>query len=167
VSFSSAAILFAWAAILILGMAVAGLLRQVRLLAATGRLGPRVQVGPIVGVPAPPLSNDEDLHGPALILFAARNCRGCAEVVPAFADGGKRDVERLVIYAEEQPGYLPVRTLGNQQRTFDRWNVSVTPFLAAIDSDLRVVAASPVGSPEVLERVMQSFETRRDNASVR
>lgn len=113
-TFTIAALLVTWGAILILTMALAGVLRQLRTLAATGTLTPRVLMGPPLGAAAPPLPAAESLPKPVVLLFADRDCPGCAEVVPAFANGFAPGTSKLVIYSGEATdsvgGALPRRS---------------------------------------------------------
>jgi hypothetical protein len=159
-TFTIAALLVAWSAILILTMALAGVLRQLRTLAATGTLTPRVSVGPPLGAAAPPLPAAESLPKPLVLLFADRDCPGCAEVVPAFANGFAPGTSKLVIYSGEATEPVGVPVLADQEAAFKLWNIPVTPFCVVVDGRGRVAAAGPVGSRNMLDQLGNVIERR-------
>jgi hypothetical protein len=150
------AILLAWVAIVLLGLALAGILRQLHELRAQVRPVLR-SGGPEPGQPLPP----EFAGTCGLLLFASRTCGACARVLPEAAR-----VARLhsnwsveVLYRGEPDAVdLPgVRVRGAQHALFEALDVSVTPF-AVIIADGQVVAGAPTGSPAALRALVSGTE---------
>jgi hypothetical protein len=165
-TFTAAALIAAWIAILVLALALAGVLQQMRALVGGSAGAPRLAVGPIVGRPAPPLDG-RAVPAPALILFADRDCPSCHEVAPAFGLRGNGSIRKVLVYeGDAPPAYHGIDTLVVDRATFDQWNVRVTPFLAAVDEAGTVVSAAPVGSAPVLERHLKAIEEEAHLASL-
>lgn len=143
-SFQNSALLLSWAAILLLALVVAGLVRQVH---ALGRGASRpAGLGPAAGAPAPAF----DRLGPGLLLFLDRECGVCADVLAAVPAG--RPLQ--AIFAGPPPDEAPrpgVSVLADEQDgLFADYRVPATPFAVLVGDDGRVRAAEPVGSPEAL-----------------
>ncbi|GAA4378408.1 hypothetical protein AB0C69_23395 [Actinomadura sp. NPDC048032] len=143
-SFQNSALLLSWAAILLLALVVAGLVRQVH---ALGRGAARpAGLGPAPGAPAPAF----DRLGPGLLLFLDRECGVCADVLAAVPAGRPLHA----IFAGPPPGEPapPGVTVlaGEQDGLFADYRVPATPFAVLVGADGRVRAAEPVGSPEAL-----------------
>lgn len=180
-TFTTAALLLAWAAILTLTLAVAGLLGQVRSLRREATSGLRVRLGPAVGEAAPPLAIPSvQVPRPALVLFADQNCEVCTEVIPAFATRNGRDgatdedVTKVIVFpgdasetAGEHASQYSAITLTNQRDAFEAWNIRATPYCVFIDDSGRVLAAGPVGSRESLNRFMERVLERSRVAPAR
>jgi hypothetical protein len=166
-TFTTAAVLLTWLALLVLALALAGVIRQVRVLA--GGAGARVLVGPAVGTAAPPLAGGRPVPRPALVVFAEPDCPTCSDVLPALQNGLGTQLEKLVLYpGSAPPGEAGIETLSHQQEAFDGWNVVVTPFVAVVDAGGDVVAAGAVGSVPILHGIVKSAERvleRRNIAS--
>ena len=163
-TFTAAALVAAWLAILVLALALAGVLHRLRAIAAGSPPATRPAVGPLVGAVAPALDG-RALSGPALILFADRECPSCHEVAPAFgqaalgANGSGAHVQKVLVYqGDTPPADQGLDTMRVQRDTFERWNVRVTPFLVAVDARGTVAAAAPVGSAPVLGRHLKAIE---------
>ena len=144
-SFQSSALLLAWAAILLLALVVAGLVRQLH---AFSQVAPRpTALGPPPGRPAPAF----DRLGPGLLLFLDRDCGTCATVLAA-ADA--LDGPLHAIFAgppadgASRPG-LSVLS-GERDGLFADYRVPATPFAVLVGPDGLVRSAEPVGSPEAL-----------------
>ncbi|SNR91992.1 hypothetical protein [Actinomadura mexicana] len=143
-SFQNSALLLSWAAILLLALVVAGLVRQVHALGrgAARPAGP----GPAAGAPAPAF----DRLGPGLLLFLDRECGVCGDVLAAVPAGRPLHA----IFAGPPPDEAPrpgVSVLaGEQDGLFADYRVPATPFAVLVGDDGRVRAAEPVGSPEAL-----------------
>lgn len=149
-SFSSAALVAAWAAIAVLSLAVVGLIHQIRLLAAGA--GARMQTGPAIGSKAPPLNGQGEIRS-SVLLFASAGCPGCEEVVPAFGRWAREaPVKTLLVYPGRPPasGEFVGVTVAEAQEVFEKWQIHVTPFAAAVGIDGRIFAAGPVGSASAL-----------------
>ncbi|MGH8905701.1 MAG: hypothetical protein ACRD0K_04120 [Egibacteraceae bacterium] len=150
-----AAILLSWVAIVLLGLALAGVLRQLHQLRAQLE-GAWSSGGPRPGQQLPP-----ELAGAGgLLLFASRACGACTQVLPEAARiAGRAGWSAEVFYrgepdAVELPG-MHVR--GAQHALFDALGVTVTPF-AVVASGGRVVAAAPIGSLAALRALASKAE---------
>ncbi|WP_433462885.1 hypothetical protein [Spirillospora sp. CA-128828] len=147
-SFQNSALLLSWAAILLLALVVAGLVRQVH---ALGRgASPPAGLGLAPGARAPAF----DRLGPGLLLFLDRDCGVCADVLAA---AGSLDGPLHAIFAGPPPGDAsrPGMTVlgGEQDGLFADYRVPATPFAVLVGADGRVRATEPVGSPEALREL--------------
>ncbi|WP_030166812.1 hypothetical protein [Spirillospora albida] len=142
-SFQNSALLLSWAAILLLSLVVAGLVRQVAAL-TRGAPAPSA-LGPAPGTPAPAF----DRLGPGLLLFLDRDCGVCTDVLAA-AESLDRPVQ--VAFAGAPAVTSPGLTVHADERDglFTAYDVPATPFAVLIDTGGRVRAAEPVGSPDAL-----------------
>ena len=163
-TFTTTVLIATWFAIAMLALAVAGLLRQVAALRGGGWVEP--ELGPAHGTPAPDLAPDVQVPAPALLLFADRDCEGCAEVLPVFsrlASNGERGQRRYVaVFANDHTdgGLDPdVLTVTNADEAFRSYRVPVTPFAVAVGADGHIVASGPVGASDLLEDF--ATDTRR------
>lgn len=155
--FQSTALLLAWVAIVILSFAVAGLLRQLQLLASADvEAQPARRMGPEIGQS---MSEENVPGGPGrrLVLFVDDSCVSCRGLITDLSatavpiqppvslvfPGGRID---------GSPEALP--TYEHQTTLFDRLHVPVTPFAVVIDEHERVEAAEPVGSANRLRRLL-------------
>ncbi|GAA2414679.1 hypothetical protein GCM10010191_25890 [Actinomadura vinacea] len=160
-SFQTSAILLSWAAILLLSLVVAGLVRQVH--ALSGGAGParREMLGPRPGSSAP----EFDRLGPGLLLFLDRECGVCAEVLDSVVPDAAGRVS--AIFSGPAPdGVGGTSWTGGTVLTDERdglfvsYGVPATPFAVVVDASGRVRAAEPVGSPEALRELMEPEATR-------
>lgn len=117
-----------WVAVLVLGLTVVALLRQVGVLHT--RIAPMgvhfAGEGPEKDEPAPDAGHFDYRHSDiTLVAFTSPTCELCAKLEP-----GLRRLEHG--YAE-----LALRTVSSEdeQTTFSRFNVRSTPYLVAIDRD--------------------------------
>lgn len=155
-SFHDSALLLAWVAIALLGLAVAGLVRQVH--ALTTPEGGRPYGPPVGGRAHVPrrLRGLVEGNDVTVLLFADAGCEACERVVPRFAafcatEAGARE-HALVYEGAAGAGAGPgLRVLEHQSEAFDRLAVPATPFAVTLSPDAMVVAAGPVGSPEALD----------------
>jgi hypothetical protein len=147
-------LVLAWAAILLLSLAMAGLLRQVQALAA----GPSRTVvsGPRLGLAAPRLdelgvSRDDDV----VLMFVSSGCSTCSEILSRTDEWHRSaiSIRLLVISREELAEDALIRVdhvvhfdpLG---RIFDDYGIRATPFMVHIRHGV-VVRAERVGSPSL------------------
>jgi len=150
-NFETAMVIALWAAMFVLALALAGVLRQVRIL--EDRLG-NPTVGPTVGSRLPELATSLNETDRQAILFASADCGACDVVVPAFLHmaTNSRDMVFRVMYdgvasVESQPGGLVAE---NQREVFSHLGVHVTPFLLLVDASGLVEASRAVGNVEML-----------------
>ena len=142
VDWESSALILAWVAIAILALAVAGLLRAVRVLA--NRQSPeRLHVGPSIGetLPTEVLAS---LNGSTyLVLFADASCGPCHTIAPALLDVAsanglspilavRADVGDL---AESAAGIKQGDILSDQADVFSMLRISATPYAVVISPD--------------------------------
>jgi hypothetical protein len=145
-SFETTALLLTWAALVLLALVVAGLVRQVHHLT----YGPRTRdLGLPAGTPAPSLDVVRAEPGRAtLLLFLSEDCPVCHEVFEeALALDGAPATR--AIFAEEAvsadtPPNLAI--LPGRADLFTAYQVPATPYGVIIGADGRVRTAEPVGS---------------------
>jgi hypothetical protein len=131
------------AAVLVLGLLVLALYRQVGVL--TLRIGPRVALelaeeGPPIGEPAPALEGLA-ARGSELVVFFSAGCRLCRQLAPGVAALAREGMTvRVVEEAEEAD-------------VFERWNVPGTPFAVHLFEG-RVAAKGTVNTLEELDGLL-------------
>lgn len=150
------AVVLAWIAILLLGLAVGGLLAQVRTLEA--RLGQRSLGPPDVVVPR---LSDTDPHatpsGAFSAVFVDSSCDVCRHAVPqlvAELDGGTLLIVTDEISAAWQPLPPGVRTLIDPQAA-ERSGVPALPWFAAVDASGSTIESFVLGNPHAIKRAAQ------------
>ena len=162
-SVQTTALLLAWVAIALLGLALAGLLRQVHLL-SRGRVQPRFRAGPEVGSIAPELAPGDRWARRAVLLFAERGCNPCDRILPLFQELAARrsDIDFKLLFRGPGNGVVNahVEVLTDQDQAFQGFGIPATPYGVIIDERGTVMAAAPVGSharlQQLLERVDQA-----------
>lgn len=159
-----AALILAWVMILLLSLAMAGLMRQVHLLAHPG------QHALNVSRLAPGSRSEEltaaigELSKPSVILFLDSSCRACGWVLPAAgrqADSHS-DLGFVAAYKAKANGEGDgrVRVLENQGTVFEMLGISVTPLAAYVSRTGMVVNVDVLGSPEMLRGFIDRAEER-------
>lgn len=151
-SFQTSALIVTWAALLLLALVVAGLVRQVHALSSgTAR---RVPAGPRPGNPAPHLDR-LDARPPAVLLFLSPGCHTCTEVldesVSALGDGPAVHA----LYEEAAPDPPPgVVAHGHQDRLFAAYDAVAVPFAVLVGADGRIAGAGPAGSRAAIRELL-------------
>lgn len=154
IDFLTSAMILAWLAILVLALAMAGLLRQVRTL-SSGR-PVRRQVGPPAGSLAPEVPGLEQLAQEGYItvlLFLDTNCDVCVETLriaeELAGDRNGHSVRFVAIFSANADGATSdrIRRVENGNDIFARYSVPVAPFGVAINDRGRVTHAGGIGSP--------------------
>jgi hypothetical protein len=159
-SFQTTALVLAWVAIVLLGLALSGLLRQIHLL-RLGQVRPQLHSGPVVGMPAPELGRDNRRPRTAVLLFSDRGCASCDRLLPEFEALAREDdgLEFKVLFPGSPNGFESghVDILGGQAETFARFRIPATPYGVAVDSEGTVAAAGPIGSSSLLREFVGSL----------
>lgn len=139
----------AWAAIGILTLAMAGLLRQIRLIEAhTRHLPSHANLRDIMAFSdaiGPLLSGDS----PAFLLLVDANCATCRELMPVLGPLSSRCtiiVGNIAGGVRNAPAGVSTLDSGIARNLAQAWGVRATPYLAVINRDLDVVDARPLGS---------------------
>lgn len=165
--FETAALVLSWVAIALLGLAMAGLVRQVQWLTAGGRS--LQHVGPTIGSYALPLVGvDYASARETVVVFLTADCPLCGRIAPeatALASRTSGDDVRVVVAHVGSdhsggPGTVPV-----SEQELKRWRVSVTPFAVRVGSDSRVVEAAPIESTTSLRRLVAPSENPKEVAA--
>lgn len=153
--FETAAILLAWVAIALLGLALAGLMRQVQWLSAGGRSLERIGPAPRSYAFALP-DVDYAVSRGTLIVFLADECPLCAELAPeaerlAFSAG----VEgvRVVVARVGADGSDGPATISITDEQLRLWRVSVLPFAVLVGPDARIAETGPIESIASLQAI--------------
>lgn len=154
-SFEMTALLVTWAALVLLALVVAGLVRQVHGLTQ----GPRPQeLGPRPGVLAPDLAALAPAAvGPTLLLFLSDECGACPDILrEAVVLAGRTPIRAVFAGAPldvDAPDGL--RIFAERADLFDAYQVPATPFAVLTGADGRIQLAEPVGSVRALHTLME------------
>jgi hypothetical protein len=162
----SSAVILAWVAILILALAMAGVLRQVRAL-ASGRPVGQQQLGPANGSVAPSIPGLAQLVHPGritVLLFLDGTCEVCGETLRAADEMAepRADLVRFVALFAGDAGGASLRhaeLLEHSNQVFARYGVPLVPFAVAVAADGRVVDSGAVGSPTLLREFVVGVTT--------
>lgn len=157
-SFETTALLLTWFAILLLGLVVAGLIRQVHALGGgAGRTG----LGPPAGSAAPGIARlAPATDAPTLLLFLTADCPSCATVLAEAGHlRGRSPVAVRAVFAgpplagAERTG-VPVYP--DEAELFAAYGVPATPFGVLVDHSGRIRLAVPVGSAAAVRDLLLS-----------
>lgn len=145
--FRDAILALAWVAIVLNGLAIMGVIRQLRLVAMDIQQPPSA---PPVDVPVG-WSN-------LVLLFASASCLACREVVPAFADATSGVASRVVFRDEGFQVEHAVDVVTERTDLFKHFAVSLTPYLI-VTGDKAVTRRVPVGSATELTEALRTVQT--------
>jgi len=164
VSFEASALILTWAAIALLALAMSGLLRQIRTLAASVAPG-TAQLGPTIGLPAPQLDGlGAGWSKTAILIFLDADCRTCKQLLPRLSALADIDGEQLAFVAvfrgEPVAESSNIEVISNQHEAFRRFRVPVTPFGVAVGPSGITVASRPIGSVTALEEFVKGIDER-------
>ncbi len=161
-SFGASAMVLTWLAILFLALAVAGLIRQVRILA---RSLPESRISFHAARGA-----EFAARSARLVLFLDTECRTCDALEPDLKELIQLPQPEIVLAFKGSAvwPWLTESTTGNGHGTnpvivpearvlFEKFHVRLLPYLVALDRDDRVLAAQPIGSSSVLRTVISHF----------
>lgn len=136
-----------WVAVVVLGVAVIALLRQVGLLHA--RLQPtgvhHAGEGPARDAPAPATGWFEYAAGVTLVAFTAADCPVCAELEPSLRRLARSEPDVAVELVRHAPDTAPV---------FADWSVRSTPYVVAVDGGGVVRGGGVANSMEQVEALI-------------
>lgn len=165
-SFTTAALIAAWATLALFALALAGVLRQVRGLSEqrAARFG---HLGPPIGAPAPPV-NGREVYGRGrwvFLFFVDAECATCEATireVEQVAQRGKRDQDFLALFAGGGSGFRGegVAVLEDQTSTFDAFRIAATPFAVSVTPEGIVSNAAAIGSPAAVQRFIANTPTK-------
>ncbi len=166
-SFEMTALLVTWAALALLALVVAGLVRQVHQLSR----GPRTRA---LGLPAGSAAPGLDVIGAepgraTVLLFLSEDCPACQDVFEETLGMSDGPATRA-IFAEDAiradpPAHL--RILPGQGALFTAYQVPATPYGVIVGADGRVRVAEPVGSVRGLHAlVAEAGGHRHDGVEV-
>ena len=141
------------AAVVVLGLLVLALYRQVGIL--TLRLGPGVALelaeeGPPVAEPAPELPGLVGT-GPELVAFFSPGCRLCRQMAPGVRALAREGIPVRIVYEHEEPD------------AFERWHIPGTPFAVHLVGGT-VAAKGTVNTLEQLEQLVAMGTERIQHA---
>jgi hypothetical protein len=158
--FHTSALILAWAAILVLAFAMAGLLRQVRALSA-GSATP-LPLGPPIGSVAPSLhsSGQTDWQGTTVALFLDESCQSCDRALRLAEDLAATNGERIrlvAVFPTGMNGHRPrrVEVVEDAGEAFARFRVPMTPYGVVIGGDGRIEHAAPLGAEQGLAELVE------------
>jgi hypothetical protein len=149
----ASALILAWLAIALLSFAVAGLARQLRILANAGERNTRI--GPPIGKPAPAFSSFVgNAPGTKMLLFVDAICPSCIKALNV-ADQLSFDYPNLrfiAVFDGEPNGYQPerVQVIPNASEAFGDYRVAVKPLAVVVGGDGSVLGSQPIGGEDAL-----------------
>lgn len=161
ISFETTALLLTWVAIALLGLAMAGLVRQVHALTNGGQQAGARELGLAVGTAAPEfgrLSPDRDK--PTALLFVEEGCGSCtavlAELRAIVAGDQAPPVAFRVIFpgpaTRAEDSGVPVFT--NADDLFVTYRVPAAPLAVLVDPAGRIQRYAPLGSAAALRQLV-------------
>jgi hypothetical protein len=154
-----------WGAILVLALAMAGLIRQVRFLTSAlrdrGRSsfappGASVQIGD-----APPVLHDlvGGTNRDTVLLFASGDCGGCSERLADLDSlSGTEGPSLVAVYSGTGNGFRSprVRTVENRYDLFSELGITMTPFGVWVDAQGAISDARPLGSQAAVKQLLEA-----------
>lgn len=142
-------LVLAWLAIILNGLAIMGVIRQLRLLARrdSGSIIDSA-VGRSVAMLAPWQN--------ALVMFASASCNACRDIVPLLISSA-RDLSPKVVFRDEGfPIDMPAENV--QRDRFDLFaalGITATPHVVVVEAG-QIVLSRPVGSQTALQNVLEA-----------
>ena len=145
---TTAALVLAWVAIVLLTLATAGLLRRVEQLSSRGAVPAEPAHEPARGLQLPMPDHLPEFaggHTEVLLLFASPSCATCQAAVDAIVAAGPAGRVGVVVREAdagplEVPGTWVTRT--SALRLFQVLRVPATPYLVRLDPDGTIVDAT-------------------------
>jgi hypothetical protein len=154
---TTAALVLAWIAIVLLALATAGLLRRVEQLSSRGTVTAEPVIEPVRGLRLPLDQHLGELAGGSgelLVLFASTSCATCQTAVDGIVGADPADFRVAVAVREPTFGPLEVpsgwvhRT--SAQALFQIMRIPATPYLVRLGPDGTIVdSAMVVGSFDI------------------
>lgn len=136
-----------WVAVVVLGVAVLALLRQIGVLHA--RLAPLgthfAGEGPPMDAPAPAIGVDYGAVSHTLVAFTSPTCVVCRELKPSL-DALARQYRELRVHAVD---------IERQPAVFDAFAVRSTPYVVVVDRDGLVRGRGVANSLEQIEELLR------------
>lgn len=163
-TFESSALVGAWLAIALLGLALSGIMRQVSMLSRQSSPVRRPGIGPVMGSEVPAhsrLARIVQPGSPMLVVFADATCATCRQLFDAAERSAWTeplgDVPVVVVATDAAPpgaGDVATSVVVDDQALLEEWRVVATPLAVVLDRTGRVAASAPVGTPGRLREVV-------------
>lgn len=162
ISFETTALLVTWIAIALLGLAMAGLVRQVHALTSGSQTRAR-GLGLPAGTAAPELDRlSPDPAKPTALLFLDDGCGSCTAVLDEVRTIVARDPAPPVTFGVIFPGPVTrhvdlgdnVLVHTNEHGLFARYGIPAAPFAILVDRVGRVQQSTPLGSATALRELI-------------
>lgn len=158
-TFEQSAIFLAWAAIILLAFAMAGLLRLVYSLGHLIDRGNPRESGPAHGDTAPVIP---ELNGAArsILLFVDPGCGSCDQALRRLTERASQtpsaDTAFAVLYRDAAPDGLDpdLILISHADDIFIKLDVTMTPLAVVLNERRNVLAGAPVGSPELVDQLV-------------
>jgi len=155
-SVTTALFILTWAAILLLALAIAGLIRQLKLVLVVLER-PRSSIGPRVGSRGASelrLGMNGELALPAVLLFADNECTSCDAIVNGLSSHLEilpPEISFRIVFRGAPPAAAvavnaTAVVLKDRQELFEILGVHMTPFVVVVGNDGTVIASEPIGS---------------------
>ena len=157
-SFTDSALLAAWLAIALLGFALAGVVRQVRVLSSSGITRLRSPDASNIGrqLPRELLTTYANRH---VFLFVKPQCDVCEqrlEELDTLAVDQSQGLAFAAVFPHAPNGFdgSHVRVFSSQARLLEEFPIPVTPYGIVATADGTIVGSRAVGSEEELRRLV-------------
>lgn len=157
-SFTESALLAAWLAIALLGFALSGVVRQVRVLSSSGGARLRSPDASNVGrrLPRDLLTTDATRH---VFLFVKPRCDVCErrlKELDTLAVGHSPSLAFAAVFPHASNGFdaSHVRVFSSQSHLLEEFPIPVTPYGIVATADGTIVGSRAVGSEEELRRLV-------------
>jgi hypothetical protein len=163
-SLEGGVMILTWVTILLLGLAMSGLLRQVRLLSVQPSLSDRLTL-PLLGRQVSVSDFGLKPGQPSLLLFLSAECDVCrlrlAELESALSERDHRNGSEVIALYRGDAAQKPsqrIRQFGGQDPLFSRLHIPLTPFAAIVGDNGSVVHAQPLGSQAAVRDMVSLLE---------
>jgi hypothetical protein len=162
ISFETTALLVTWIAIALLGLALAGLVRQMHALTSGGLARAR-GLGLPAGAAAPEFGRlSPDPAKPTALLFLDNGCGSCTAVLDEVRTTVARDPAPRLSFGVVFPGPVtrPLELGDNvlvhtdEHGLFAKYGVPAAPFAVLVDQAGRVQRSTPLGSAAALRELI-------------
>lgn len=156
-TFEMTALILSWGAILLMGLALSGIVRQVRYLTsiATPGAGPYAH---LLGKPAPSVTRSTTEAKPQVLLFVNAECEVCEERLKELDQIAQSspNVAFGALFAGPLNGFRSrhLKMHPEQDLLFEAMKIPITPFGIATRTDGVISFASPIGSADALKQLV-------------
>lgn len=169
-SLETSALLLSWLVILMLALAMAGVIRQLRIVSmAVGGMA----VSPSASLEGLRLPEDlrramNGMAAGATLIFMDSACQSCASILPQVQQSSREDGNRRlkIVFRGSAPDWVAgePQVFDQMGTAFEALQIPATPFAVDIDEAGGVARAAPVGSEQAFVDFMANGPKERTAA---